>query len=634
VAVLAAGLGATPATATSMAPPEPPPLGATGVRVTVAFLPRGIGPLELSQVDARLAPGIASSGLGRVPANQSYLDMTQGARVWSSLYGEKLPRLPARSSKTLRIDQRHWRRVIARARAAPAEIVPGLLAAQVREASGGRLAVRAALGVGASAIFAADRDGRIERLKRIDCAGRGCPPGVNVVRASLDDLPRYVAGLRGRDLLIAIERPPRAQLAIGIAGAGFGGNLTSDSTRTAGYVTATDLAPTILARLGLPVPAAVEGRLIRSEGRRDPAAVRALERRFDAIPARRGPAIRRSLAVWLALVGALALAYGARAGRLALPLLALSAVYLPALLLLAVALDASRTVEVGLVMLGGPALAALTLRLASGYAGLAVACAVTVGAHLADLVAGSPLTSLSLLGPNPGLGARFYGIGNELEAALVVLVLIATAAGLVAWAPRADPRTVTAAFLGAALLVAAILAPGRFGADVGAAISLPAGAMVAGLAVLRLGRRRALALALAVPLLALAALAGADLVAGGDAHLSRSVLEAGGLDELADVAERRLRLSARSFARPVNLVLLGVVAGLAGLGLARRRQVAAWFAGRPAARAGFIGALAATVIGGLTNDSGALLLIVGAAYLALYVGFAWSQAAATMREPE
>ena len=54
----------------------------------------------------------------------------------------------------------------------------------------------------------------------------------------------------------------------------------------------------------------------------------------------------------------------------------------------------------------------------------------------------------SLLGPDPILGARFYGIGNELKSGLAVLVLAAVAAALyttgqrrgqpTAWAGRAS----------------------------------------------------------------------------------------------------------------------------------------------------------------------------------------------------
>ena len=62
--------------------------------------------------------------------------------------------------------------------------------------------------------------------------------------------------------MIAFERPPPAPdqlLTIGIAGRGFDGNLTSDSTRMRGYVISTDLAPTILRHLATPVPDEMEG---------------------------------------------------------------------------------------------------------------------------------------------------------------------------------------------------------------------------------------------------------------------------------------------------------------------------------------------------------------------------------------
>ena len=50
----------------------------------------------------------------------------------------------------------------------------------------------------------------------------------------------------------------------------------------------------------------------------------------------------------------------------------------------------------------------------------------------------------------------------------------------------------------------------------------------------------------------------------------------------------------------------------------------AWFSDRPAARAGLIGAITASVVGALANDSGALLLMVGSAYVAAFVGLAWA----------
>ena len=64
-----------------------------------------------------------------------------------------------------------------------------------------------------------------------------------------------VAGPRG--LVIAIATPTGKTdepIPIGIAGPGFDGDLTSDTTRTNGYVTSTDIAPTILEHFGLAGP--------------------------------------------------------------------------------------------------------------------------------------------------------------------------------------------------------------------------------------------------------------------------------------------------------------------------------------------------------------------------------------------
>ena len=105
------------------------------------------------------------------------------------------------------------------------------------------------------------------------------------------------------------------------------------------------------------------------------------------------------------------------------------------------------------------------------------------------------------------------------------------------------------------------------------------------------------------------------------------MLDAGGLGDLADVAQRRLQLSAHSFARPIVFVFLPLIAALATVAAVRRDRLAAWLAGRAAMRAGLIGALAATAVGTLANDSGALLLEIGTAYLLVFTGFAWAESA-------
>jgi len=300
-------------------------------------------------------------------------------------------------------------------------------------------------------------------------------------------------------------------------------------------------------------------------------------------------------------------------------------------LLLTAALQPSEPAERLIAGIGPPALALLTLRMTSAYGALAIAGAVSVLGYAIDVIAGSSLTELSLMGPNPAAGVRFFGIGNELEATIAALVPIATGAALVAWAPRASPRGAALAFALTGLIAVAAFAPGRFGADVGAAIAIPVGAAVA-VAVCLGGPRRRLLLVIAVPIVALAALATADLLLGGGAHLTRSVLRAGGFGQLADVAERRLRLSAQSFSRYARTPMLWIAALAIVAGVAERRGIELWFRGRRAAWAGLGGAAAATVAGTLANDSGGLMLMIGTALCALAAGLAWATQASGSRD--
>ena len=573
-------------------------------RVDLLLLPPQTTVRELAA--AGFSPGVMSAGLGTVPANQTYLDIGQGNRVFDSLYDEDLP--------PLEHDCYAWmERVEERAESAPADIVPFLLN---REARSHGVALFW-LGLGACAF------GGFE-------GGEG---GVDtgalfIEEASFGELMKEKRSLQAEDLLIAFAKPGGESdepVAIGIAGPGFDGNLTSDSTRTDGYVLSTDVAPTILDHFGIDVPAEMSGQPIHAEGSVDAAAIESRVERMEVISSRRGPVIGLPIVAWLLVTLLLALTLGGAVARTAVKLLGLSVVYLPPLLLLGAALKPGEAAEALLVAVGAPASAAATLALLRDYRALAVASALTVAAYAADVIAGSPLTSLSLLGPNPGLGVRFYGIGNELEALLAVLTIAGTGAALAAFAVDRSPRGSAAVFLGVGLVAAAVFAAGRFGADVGAAIVFPLGAAVAAAALVGRGRRLLALAALAAPIAVLALLALADLVSGANAHLTRSVLDAGGLGELADVAQRRLQLSARSFTRPVLLAFLPLVLAAATVAYLRRDRLRAWLREVPAMRAGLLGALAATAVGTLANDSGALVLVIGAAYLLVFTAFVWAE---------
>jgi len=588
-----------------------PAAGATRPdRVSVVVWPSQTSLRDLAA--AGFSPGLMSAGLGTVPADQTYLDIGQGNRVFDSLYDRNLPAIGK--------DCEAWREAVReRAESAPADIVPFLLN---REAGNG------------TAIF---------WLGDIACAFggfQGGEGGVGFRTLFYGEAPltkrEKATGFLGRDrLTIAIARPTGRSdnpVPIGIAGRGFDGNLTSDSTRMDGYVLSTDLAPTILDHFGISIPPEMSGQPIRAEGTVDVAAIESLGARMAVISSRRGPVVGLNVVIWLAALLLVVLLSRGRLARPAVRLAGLAIVYLPLVLLLGAALEPGETAERFLVLLLAPLLGMATLLALRGYRALAIAAGATVLAYAIDVIAGSPLTSLSLLGPNPGLGVRFYGIGNELEALLAVLVTAGTGAGLAGFAPRAPRRTCVLVFIGIGLPAAFVFAAGRFGADVGAAIVFPVGAGVAAAVIADRGRR-SLALALvAAPLAVLALLALVDLVSGANAHLTRSVLDAGGLGDLADVAQRRLQLSAHSFSRPVLLAFLPVVALVAALAYLRRDRLRAWVAGVPAMRAGLFGALAATVAGTLANDSGALLLEIGTAYLLVFTGFAWAESPANSAE--
>jgi hypothetical protein len=485
-------------------------------------------------------------------------------------------------------------------------------------------------GGGAPCAFSApqSRTASATRSKELSGAPHPHPDSrlLEVRTGDLREVSSLIRNLQGNDLLIALARPPPAAdeaLAIGIAGHGFEGKLTSDSTRLDGYVLSTDIAPTILDLLEIEVPSEISGQPIRSEGRADPAAVESLGVRLAQIPERRGPVIGFALLAWFVFLALVVTLSRGRLGRPGVRLAGLAVVYLPAVLLLGAALEPSQGVEQLLAIFGAPLAAAATLAVLGGYRALACGSAVTVLAYAIDVVAGSSLTSVSLLGPNPGLGVRFYGIGNELEALLAVLVVGGAGAALTGFASGATTRARIASFLSVGILTAFVFGAGRFGADVGAAIVLPLGAAVAAATLAR--RRPALLFALAAPIAAVVLLALIDLLSGADAHLTRSVLDAGGLDDLGKVAQRRLQLSAHSFARPIVFVFLPLLVAVAAVAFLWRDRIASWLRGRPAMRAGLAGALAATLLGTLANDSGALLLEIGSAYLLVFTGFAWAE---------
>jgi hypothetical protein len=130
---------------------------------------------------------------------------------------------------------------------------------------------------------------------------------------------------------------------------------------------------------------------------------------------------------------------------------------------------------------------------------------------------------------------------------------------------------------------------------------------------------------LAAMSIGLAALLLVDLVSGGNAHLTRTVLDAGGVADVGDAVERRLRLSAHDFGRAAGSPLFWALVVGALVALIRRRTIDAWLQPTPLARAGLIGAVAAVAVGTLVNDSGATFLAIGTVASGAAIAFVYSQ---------
>jgi hypothetical protein len=581
--------------------------------VELVFVPSSTTVTQFAK--AGFSPGLMSAGLGAVMPEQTYLDIGAGNRVFNSLYDHEIGPAPEAGGAC-----RSWfNQAVERAESAPDEIEPGLM---VERLEGGGVVV---LGTGASACplgIMPSGGGFVGSLREVR---RGL---LSVTEASLAEATAMARRAGPQQLVIAISTPTDKSdepIPMGIAGKGYDGDLTSDTTRTNGYVLSTDIAPTMLEFFGLPVPDEMTGQGIRTEGSVDPAAIETRGARMAVVSTRRGPVIGYTLLAWVLATLLLVLLTRGALAPLGVRLLGLSVVYLPVFLLVGAALEPSQYPEMLVVMIGAPLLAALTLAALRDYRALAVASAVTVGAYALDAILGSPLSALSLLGPNPALGVRFYGIGNELEALLSVVIVGGIGAVLAGFAPRLSPGRSAVVFLVIGLFFAGIFASGKFGADVGAAIDFPMGVAVAAL-VITGGRRRWIFLVILVPLIVVALLALADLVTGANSHFTRSVLDAGGLHSLGDTAQRRLDQTARSFVRPILLVALPVVAIIVLVATWRRATLASWVRDVPAMRAALIGAVVATVVATLANDSGALLLEIGAAYLLVFLGWAWAEA--------
>ncbi|MFM9141097.1 MAG: hypothetical protein ACKOTH_11455 [Solirubrobacterales bacterium] len=611
---------------------------ASGPKVLVAFLPIAEQPAALDsdpepalafrpileRLAVRPAPslGLSSATQGRYSPVQALLDITQGSRSSLSSYSPEEPwPVVMVLEKGGGADQQGWLETNLRARTAPARVEPGLLAQSV---PGGAAYAGVRGRYQRESIVATDRTGEISEVSlgaSRDVADRarallarhrlvvaGLPTGTDGDRA----LDRLIA-TRPRDtLLIAMQTPPESGeaqlLPVGIVGLGGPGELTSSTTHLDGVIAGIDIFPTALDWMGLPVPEGVRGQPVEVQGSRNPAALERLAERLRIVQPRRFPVLWSLLGAWVVLFMAASLVAARPGTRWARRVGALAVFWLPSVLLLAAAIEPGRLAEIALLVVVTLAAGMLTDYFIPWPRAPALPALVGVLAYVIDLAFGSPLIIGSLLGPNPLFGSRFYGIGNELEATLPALALIGLGA---AWFGRGRSRALVAWLVAVGLVLGLAIGAGRLGADGGGVMTVGAGFAVAGLLLWPgTDRRRAVAVVIVVPLVALALLAVVDLVTGGDSHFSRTVLRSDGSGDLLDTFLRRYELAGRVLIRGFMPVATIIAILAIALGVRRRDRLFDTVGSDPAWVASIAGCAAVGIGGAVFNDSGPLLLII------------------------
>ncbi|HEV2945256.1 MAG TPA: hypothetical protein VGX26_09105 [Solirubrobacteraceae bacterium] len=586
--------------------------------------------------------GILSATQGSYTTVQLLLDITQGARVSYSSYNPSRPPILSLQSHGAGAMVNPWRAVLERARGAPQILQPGLLASQI---PGGAGYAGIAGSDDSDAVAAAGRNGQIAALSLGPAAT--LPARIAALRErkqlTVADLPAGPAGyadLRALSaarptgaLEIVIQRAPDAPgnelLWVALAGLGGGATLTSQTTSQRGLIATVDLAPTILRHLNLPVPGAMRGKPVTLDGTFDGSYLRSFKARLQILYDRRLGALACLLGAWALLALTLRLmplaprlrprarAWTMRAGALAL-------LWTPVAALVPAALEPTRGVEDALLVLLCFSLGALTDRLTPWPRAPLLPALVALVALTADALAGTQLLARSLLGPNPELGVRFYGIGNELKSGLAVLVFAAVASALY---PAARSRRAAGAMAVSGIVLAVIEGSARIGAGVGGVILVSAGTALATAMLLpgQLTRRRVLVV-LVSPIAGLIALAALDLAtAHGSGHYTGSVLHAHSAGDIRDIIVRRytaaydeLKHGAMPFATALALLA-------SALGVRHYRRLLAPVSADPAWLAALAGGLAAGVVGALTEDSGPVLLVVAVFALGCVLSYLWGR---------
>jgi hypothetical protein len=456
-----------------------------------------------------------------------------------------------------------------------------------------------------------------------------------------DQLVGELLDLVGDEASVMVVTPasPRGRERLGVfalrASGTPPGTASSPSTRRAGYVTLSDIAPTALELLHVEQPDSMSGTPITGDGGSS-----ALDDRVDARVAAEHSSFFRddvftgvtgvfiSLQVVAYLLTVLGLARPHPVLRSVARIGLLTTLALPALAFLSGALryDELGPVAYTAVLVTAAFAVGTLLALAwprTGPVGALSLVSATLLLLVVDILVGGPLQLDTVFGYSPIIAGRFSGYGNQAFALVAISAIVAA----VGWWARAGGShgALTAVGVALALVVTAIGHP-SLGSDVGGVLAaVPAFAL---LVVLLSGRQPSWRLMLLLGALAVAVVGAFALVDLGRpeadrTHLGRFVSDlASGDSDVADVIRRKAQTNLRILTSSVWSIIVAVAVVFFG-----------WLAWRPSGtlrelqarvpglRATLLAGLVAGAIGFALNDSGiavpAMMLAVALPWVGL-----------------
>lgn len=459
---------------------------------------------------------------------------------------------------------------------------------------------------------------RVDRAKRLATVEQN-DELIGLALANADELLGQLiamAPLEENLYMIVSPAPPRGiggLTVFAMAGRGVESGLAvSATTRRAGYVELTGVAPTVLAALGVEAPDDVTGRRITATGKpwTIEGFIRANEQGIVGEQLRKPAFLAFVVAFAVLLVSAAAYFYR-RPSSKAFTFAAVWSLYLPVSMFLVVLLPfASWTTGVNLVVMGSIALvlALLTwpLRRFGSLWCLGAALSVTLAVSLVDLVSGTHLQLNSVLGYSPIVAGRFTGTGNLGWALMVTCTILVAGLAVSTWKQKGLALTFAVALF--AVVVVVDGAP-MWGADVGGILTtVPSFAVAFTLLAGRRIKFWPMAVAIGVTTVLVGTFALIDLSRPEDAqtHLAGTIntFLSGGWDALWTIIRRKMDANISIMRKSSFAIMLPLsVAYIVWLSVQRPglpRIIEKW----PFMRAALWSILVAGILGALTNDSG------------------------------